>query len=202
MSPTSEPQARARGTGKKSEERRAKSEIRSSAQPARLRLGLCSCTRFAGVELSVLAMLVAVILAAGGQAVARGQDAGDAATQAAPRFAWVDISIDSGSAALAAYQLELSSDAGKFQIVGIEGGDHAAFHEPPYYDPAALKAGRVILAAFSTDDALPTSSTRVARVHVMLEDAAPHYIATLKVAATADGTTIPVQVTLTEGAQP
>lgn len=154
------------------------------------------------LRLSLLATLVGVLLAAGGQTVARGQDAADAGTQAAPRFAWVDISIDSGSAALAAYQLELSSDAGKFQIVGIEGGDHAAFREPPYYDPAALKAGRVILAAFSTDDALPTGSTRVARVHVMLEDAAPHYIATLKVAATADGTTIPVQVTVTEGAQP
>lgn len=154
------------------------------------------------LRLSLVATFIGVVLAVGGQTAARGQDAGELGTQPAPRFAWVDISIDSGSVPLAAYQLELSSDAGKFEIVGIEGGEHAAFREPPYYDPAALKAGRVILAAFSTDDALPTGSTRVARVHVMLEDAAPHYIATLKIAATADGTTIPVQVSVTEGAQP
>ncbi len=152
------------------------------------------------LRLSVVAALIGVVLAVGGQTVARGQDAGEPGTQTAPRFAWVDISIDSGSVPLAAYQLELSSDAGKFEIVGIEGGEHAAFHEPPYYDPAALKAGRVILAAFSTDDALPTGRARVARVHVMLEDTAPHYAATLKIAATADGTTIPVQVTIEEGA--
>ena len=118
------------------------------------------------------------------------------------RFEWVDVYLDSGDAPLAAYQLELTAESGTFQIVGVEGGEHAAFVEPPYYDPAALQHDRVILAAFSTGDDLPTGSTRVARVHVMIEGERPSYVATLTVAATADGGSIPVEIQLEEGARP
>jgi hypothetical protein len=57
-------------------------------------------------------------------------------------------------------------------IEGGEGGEHAAYAKPAYYDPAALApegGGRVILAAYSTAKDLPTGRTRVARLHVMVE---------------------------------
>ena len=55
------------------------------------------------------------------------------------RFAPVDVYLDSGSRPLAAYQFELKVTQGKVKIVGVEGGEHEAFREAPYYDPAALK---------------------------------------------------------------
>lgn len=121
---------------------------------------------------------------------------------AEPRFEWVDVYVDSGAVALAAYQFELAAESGDFQIVGIEGGEHPAFAEPPYYDPAALRNDRVILAAFSTDEELPIGSSRVARVHVMIEGDSPEYVVTLGVAATEDGSRIPVNIEIEEGAQP
>jgi hypothetical protein len=121
---------------------------------------------------------------------------------AAPEFRWVDVYIDSGNVPLAAYQFELAAETGDFRIVGIEGGEHPAFAEPPYYDPAALQNDRVILAAFSTADELPTGNTRVARVHVMIEGNPPQYLVTLSVAATKDGSRIPVDIVIEEGAQP
>ena len=50
------------------------------------------------------------------------------------RFSAVDIYVDSKSAPLAAYQIEFSATNGIARIVGIEGGDSEAFHEPPFYD--------------------------------------------------------------------
>ena len=49
----------------------------------------------------------------------------------APRFAVVDVYIDAANAALAAYQVEILTTQGTVKIVGIEGGEHAAFKEPP-----------------------------------------------------------------------
>lgn len=84
------------------------------------------------------------------------------------RFRAVDIYIDSGSTPLAAYQLEFSVTNTVAKIVGIEGGAHPAYHEPPYYDPKAIQQERVIIAAFNTDkpDKLPTGKTRVATIHL------------------------------------
>src|ERR1051325_4419258 len=62
-----------------------------------------------------------------------------------PRFVAVDIVVDSGSTPPAAYQVGLSGARGEIQIVGVEGGESAAFAEPPYYDPAALQHERIII---------------------------------------------------------
>src|SRR5262245_32375193 len=67
----------------------------------------------------------------------------------APHFVVVDVTLDSGTTPLAAYQLEIVSTNKAVKIVGIEGGDSAAFRQPPYYDPAAMQGGRVVLGAFS-----------------------------------------------------
>ena len=116
------------------------------------------------------------------------------------RFAPLDVYIDASGAALAAYQLELVAEAGRVAIVGVEGGEHAAFKEAPYYDPAALAKDRVIIAAFSTDRILPRGRTRVARVHLQIRgDGKPEYSIKLIVAASGDGKEIPATVTFEQG---
>ncbi|MBI3268406.1 MAG: hypothetical protein HYZ53_05240 [Planctomycetes bacterium] len=107
---------------------------------------------------------------------------------AAARFGAVNVFVDAGTQPLAAYQFELAAERGRVQIVGVEGGEHAAFHEAPYYDPRALQHGRILIAAFSTAAELPRGKTRVARVHLRIEgDARPELVVKLRVAATADG---------------
>ncbi len=118
------------------------------------------------------------------------------------RFAPVHIYLDSGSKPLAAYQFELKAVTGRIKIVGVEGGEHPAFKEAPYYDPAALMNDRIIIAAFNTGDNLPTGRTRVATIHLqILGDAEPEYQLTLVTAGDTDGTELPVKITYEKGEQ-
>lgn len=129
-----------------------------------------------------------------------GQADADQAGSPAVRFVAVDVYLDSGDQALAAYQFELAAEVGQVTIVGVEGGEHAAFAEPPYYDPAALANDRIVIAAFNTGDDLPAGNTRVARVHLRVTgDQTPEYVVNLKVAGTSDGTEINATPTWAEG---
>ena len=111
------------------------------------------------------------------------------------RFRALDVYVDAGDHALAAYQIELPDGAGH-SIVGVEGGE-GAYAEPPYYDPAALKGGRIVLAAFSTSEELPKGKVRVARIHMMERgDESPDYRARLIVAAAPGGKHIAVTIEL------
>jgi len=106
------------------------------------------------------------------------------------RFEAVDVFVDSGAKPLAAYQLEFRVGNGDAKIVGVEGGSHAAFREPPFYDPKAIQQERVILAAFSTAkaDKLPRNKTRVATIHLQINGTKePEFTVKLKTAAAADG---------------
>ncbi len=93
-------------------------------------------------------------------------------TQAAdqPRFGTVDIYLDPHGLPLTAYQLELTAQNSSVKISGIEGGEPAAFQNPPFYDPKAMQGDRVILAAFSKAavDKLPKSKVRIATVHYLV----------------------------------
>lgn len=102
------------------------------------------------------------------------------------RFVSVEIyaQID---APIAAWQIELSCDA---KIVGVEG-----FKEPPYYDPAALQGGRIILAQFTTDPDPPAGRVLVARVH-MMESGRTDYVAKLMAAAAPGGERISPRIDL------
>lgn len=133
------------------------------------------------------------------QAEEPGTDApGETVSQA--RFAFVDIFVDAGHQPLAAYQVELKVREGDARIVGIEGGDHSAFRNPPYYDPKALMQERVILAAFNTGGDLPMGRTRVARVHLRIAgDAEPVYAVELRTAASAAGAEISAVVSIEQG---
>ena len=123
------------------------------------------------------------------------------APEAAVRFETVDVFVDTSSKALAAYQLEFFAATGDAKIAGIEGGAHAAFATPPYYDPKAMQQDRVILAAFSTDDGatLPVGKTRVATIHLqMIGTISPNFQIRLQAAADAAGETITAQATFQE----
>ena len=89
------------------------------------------------------------------------------------RFCAVDIYVDSKATPLAAYQLEFIVTNSVAKIVGIEGGEHPAFHEPPFYDPKAMQHERVILAAFNTGNDLPSGKTRVATIHLQVTNDLP-----------------------------
>jgi hypothetical protein len=115
-------------------------------------------------------------------------------------FAPLHIYIDSGNNSLAAYQFELKAVDGQIKIVGVEGGQHEAFKEAPYYDPAALAKDRIIIAAFSTGSNLPKSRTRVATIHLqIIGRTEPQYELKLIVAADADAKEIPAEITLEKG---
>ena len=86
------------------------------------------------------------------------------------RFGAVDIYVDSGSTPLAAYQLEFAATNGVAKIVGIEGGEHAAFRQPPFYDPKAIQHERVIIASFSTAPATDLPDREDPRRHHSLPD--------------------------------
>ena len=119
--------------------------------------------------------------------------------QSAARFVWVDVYIDAGAWPLAAYQIEFQGQPGAVTIVGVEGGEHAAFADAPYYDPAAISQERAIIAAFSTKTDLPSGKTRIARIHLRTTASSDAYTLKLQVAATARGTTVPATASLVEG---
>lgn len=105
-------------------------------------------------------------------------------------FCTVDIFVDSGSAPLAAYQLRFAVTNGVAKIVGIEGGEHPAFRQPPFYDPKAIQSEVAILASFNTGPAaeLPTAKTRVATIHLQTTGTTtPQFEVKLQTAADAQG---------------
>ncbi|MCP3906227.1 MAG: hypothetical protein GY715_21600 [Planctomycetes bacterium] len=116
-------------------------------------------------------------------------------------FGFVEVHVDCGDHALAAWQVEVQA-LGDVRIVGVEGGEHPEYAEAPYYDTAAIQRERVILAAFSTaaPDALPSGRTRVATVHVVWTGSdAPRFETNLTVAADEAGAAIDADVTLVQG---
>jgi len=122
------------------------------------------------------------------------------------RFGHVDVFLDTAGQSLAAYQCEIVSTAGDVTLVGIEGGEHAAFSVPPYYDPKALGQKRIILGAFNTGTDLPRGRTRVARLMVQIAgDARPAFEAKVQVAAAPDGKSTPATISVSgpelEGAE-
>ena len=125
--------------------------------------------------------------------------AGD--TKQVSRFEPIQVYIDSGQGQLAAYQFELRAVKGDVKIVGVEGGEHKAFDEPPYYDPAALMNNRIIIAAFDTGQELPTGRTRIATIHFqIIENVEPEYEIELAVAADGSGKQIPAKAFIEKGA--
>jgi hypothetical protein len=116
-------------------------------------------------------------------------------------FRAFDVFIDTGKQPLAAYQIEINGPKELVRIAGIEGGEPAAFREPPFYDPKAIQHERVILAAFNTGaaDKLPTGRTCVATLHVLIAgEEQPQFVVRLQTAATVDGKKIAAKASVEE----
>lgn len=111
-----------------------------------------------------------------------------------PRFVALDVFVNSADAPLAAYQFELVCK-GEVTLVGAEGGEHPAFKSAPYYDPAANLNRRIVVAAFSTQPALPHGRSRVARL-MLATTGESTYSATLVLAADQDGKHIPAAISV------
>ena len=97
--------------------------------------------------------------------------------------------------------MEFSAPPGAAQVVGVEGGEHAAFKEAPYYDPQAMQQERVIIAAFSTSPAgqLPQGKTRVATIHLQtISEAQPSFTLRLEAAGNSQGERIAAQASFSE----
>jgi hypothetical protein len=142
-------------------------------------------------------LLILFLVLAGCGAASPAQETAPATNAPAVRFTSVDILIDSRAQPLAAWQVTFAVTNAQAKIVGIEGGEHPAFKEPPYYDPKAIQHERVILAAFTTATAsqLPQGKTRVATIHLQVTgDRAPEPAVKLQVAAGPDGQPIPSTV--------
>lgn len=158
---------------------------------------------------TTLAILAtAAIMLGQGHQQAEPSDPDDQPADPAVRFIAVDVLIDSGTNPLAAYQFEFNAafpenHPGTVKIVGIEGGSHNAYAQPPYYDPAALAHDRVIIAAFNTSalDNLPTASTRIARLHLQVVGS-PRFIVKLIVATDPAGNDIHATITAAPGESP
>ena len=111
----------------------------------------------------------------------------------------MDVFVDSKDKPLAAYQLEFNATSGDVKIVGIEGGEHAAFAEAPFYDPKAMQHERVILAAFSITEKLPRGRTRVATIHIQVSGTTdPRFELKLQIAADASGNEFPAKTSFAE----
>lgn len=109
------------------------------------------------------------------------------------RFRSHSIALEVRAEAVAAYQVELTVKSGQAQIVGIEGGDARGFAEPPYYDPAALFGGRIVLAALCPAHPLPPGRHTVARVHMQEIGSPPVY--ELRVITAGNSASRPMKVT-------
>ena len=103
------------------------------------------------------------------------------------RFVTIEVYAQTDGTPLAAWQIEIVSNA---KIVGVEGVD-----QPPHYDPAALEGGRIILAQFSLAPNPPAGRVFVARVH-MMESGRTDYVAKLMAAASPGGERIAPRIDL------
>lgn len=132
--------------------------------------------------------------------LARQSTQDDLADELTTHFSPLHIYIDSGHRSLAAYQFELKATTGRIKIVGVEGGQHKAFKEAPYYDPAALAKDRIIIAAFNTGRDLPKERTRIATVHLqIIGEIEPEYKLKLIVAADEEGKEILAKISYEKG---
>lgn len=142
--------------------------------------------RFPGIDRRPVSLLLALWF--GLAAALLAQQPADEEGRA--HFCAVDLFVDSGSLPLAAYQVRFAVTNRVARIVGIEGGEHPAFRQPPFYDPKAIQTEVALIASFNTAPAaeLPNGKTRVATVHLRTTGTVrPEFELTLQTAADAQG---------------
>lgn len=146
-------------------------------------------------------LLLIVVLLGAADRTGTASAAAAATPEQAIDFGWIKVYLDPRGRPLAAWQLEVVVEGGG-RIVGIEGGSHPAFAEPPHYDPKAMQNERAILAAFDTDAGpnLPKTRFRVATVMVATRgEVLPECTVKFSTAATVGGGEIAVDIDHEEG---
>jgi hypothetical protein len=109
----------------------------------------------------------------------------------------VDVFVDPQGVPLAAWQVEVVAEGPEGgSIVGVEGGDGPHFSKAPYYDPAALQGGKIIIAAFTTGEGPPAAKFRAARLHLAERGGPAKYTARIMAAAAPGGERIGAAVEL------
>jgi hypothetical protein len=146
-----------------------------------------------------LVMIFAMLMLTAARAAAPIGESAQTSPADDGKFAAMDVYLDPHGTALAAYQVQINATAGDIALVGIEGGEHPAFSQPPYYDKRAILDRQVILAAYSTAANLPSGKTRVATLMVRISGKQqPKWSAMLMVAGSAEGKSIDASVTVAE----
>ena len=158
--------------------------------------------RSATLRLAALSLLIALVAVLIGGAARPPDELPAIGRQISPRFTFVDVYIDPKSQPLAAYQFELTARGADVTLAGVEGGEHAAYAQPPYYDPKANVQNRIIIASFNTGDDLPRRRTRVARIMLRVSGGNPIYSSHLQIAASSEAKPIAADISVAEGAAP
>ena len=112
------------------------------------------------------------------------------------RFRPMTIELEIRGEPVAAYQVELRVVSGNATVVGVEGGAATGFTAPPYYDPAALSGGRIIIAAFNPQVSLPPGRHKVAVVHLRESGPTPTYEMSVITAGDRAGHRVEITATL------
>ena len=140
---------------------------------------------------------LSLLLAVAGGTGDSSPTAGESSASPHITFAAVNVCLDPHGKPLACYQVQIVATTGDVALVGIEGGESAAFNNAPYHDPRALQGKRIIIGAYSLANDLPAGKTCVATLMFQVTGAVvPDYRATLQVAASSDAQSIPATVSL------
>ncbi len=118
-----------------------------------------------------------------------------------PLFRTLRVLVDPHGKAMAVWQVEVVAE-GDVKVVGVEKGEARGFSDPPYYDPAAMAGGRIVIGAYSLEKDLPAGRTHVATLHVRV--GGPEKIkcrVRVMTAGTGDGSSIVAEATVEEGVQ-
>ena len=119
-----------------------------------------------------------------------------------PSFRTFRVLVDPHGKPLAAWQVEVVAE-GDVKLVGVEKGAATGFSDPPYYDPAAMAGGRIVIGAYSLEKDLPAGRTHVATLHVRV--GGPEDVkckVRVMTAGAGDGSPIAAEATIEEGVRP
>ena len=110
------------------------------------------------------------------------------------KFMAIDVYADSRDKQLVAWQLQLQYPE-TIKLISIENGESKAFDRLPDYNKKLADKGRVVIAAFTTNDqAAPKGENRIMRLHIQYTgDKKPQFNISVLAAASPGGKRIPIK---------
>jgi hypothetical protein len=124
------------------------------------------------------------------------------APMAEPSFRTLRVLVDPHGKPMAVWQVEVVAE-GDVKLVGVEKGAATGSSDPPYYDPAAMAGGRIVIGAYSLEKDLPAGRTHVATLHVRVGGSEEVKCKVrVMTAGAGDGSPIAAEATVEEGVRP